>query len=83
MGRFLGLGLVNLIHLFNPEKIVIGGKVSKAWNHFIQSTMDAVQRRAMKGPREKAKIVRSKCGDDAGMLGAAYVVQKESIGRKA
>jgi glucokinase len=83
MGRFLGLGLVNLIHLFNPEKIVIGGKVSQAWNYFIQSTMDAVERRAMKGPREKVKVVRSKCGDDAGMLGAAYIVQKEIIGRKA
>jgi glucokinase len=72
MGKCLGLGLVNLIHLFNPEKIVIGGKVSQAWDYFIASTMETVQKRAMKGLRENLQIVKTKCGDDAGMLGAAY-----------
>jgi len=78
MGRFLGLGLVNLIHLFNPEKIVIGGKVSQAWDYFIKSTMETIEERLMKGPREKVKIVQAKCGDDAGILGAAFVVLKNA-----
>jgi len=73
MGRFLGLGLVNLIHLFDPEKIVIGGKASRAWDFFIKTAMDVVMERAMEGSREKVKIVQAKCGDDAGILGAAYV----------
>lgn len=77
MGKFLGLGLVNLIHLFNPEKIVIGGKVSRAWDYFIGSVMKTVQERSMKGPREKLQIVKAECGDDAGMLGAAYSALKE------
>lgn len=72
MGRFLGLGLVNLIHLFNPEKIVIGGKVSRAWDAFIKSTKETVQERAMKGPTERVEIVEARCGDDAGLLGAAF-----------
>jgi len=72
MGVYLGLGLVNLIHLFNPEKIVIGGKVSEAWDFFSPSAIRTVQERSMKGPRETVEIVKSKCGDDAGMLGAAY-----------
>ena len=72
MGRFLGLGLVNLIHLFNPEKIVIGGKVSRAWDSFIKSTTETLQERAMKGPGERVEIVQAKCGDDAGILGAAF-----------
>ncbi len=72
MGRYLGLGLINLIHLFNPEKIVIGGKVSRAWDYFIGSVMETVQERSMEGPREKLQIVKAECGDDAGMLGAAY-----------
>jgi len=77
MGKYLGLGLVNLIHLFNPEKIVIGGKVSRAWDYFIGSVMEVVQERSMKGPREKLQIVKAKCGDDAGMLGAAYSALKK------
>ncbi len=77
MGKYLGLGLINLIHLFNPEKIVIGGKVSRAWDYFIGSVMEIVQERSMKGPREKLQIVKAKCGDDAGMLGAAYSALKK------
>lgn len=72
MGRFLGLGLVNLVNLFNPEKIVIGGKVSRAWDYFIRSAKEAVSQRAMKGQRERVEIVLAECGDDAGILGAAY-----------
>ncbi len=72
MGRYLGLGLVNLIHLFNPEKIVIGGKVSRAWDYFIGSAMETIQERSTKGSREDVQIIQAKCGDDAGMLGAAY-----------
>ncbi len=72
MGRYLGLGLVNLIHLFNPEKIVIGGKVFQAWDYFIGTALETVEERSMKGSREKLQIVQAKRGDDAGMLGAAY-----------
>ncbi len=76
MGRYLGLGLVNLVNLFNPEKIVIGGKVSRAWNYFIGSATEVVHQRAMKGQREKVEIVQAECGDDAGILGAAYTALK-------
>jgi glucokinase len=82
MGKFLGLGLVNLIHLFDPEKIVIGGKASRAWDSFIKTTMEVVMERAMQGSRDKVKILQAKCGDDAGILGAAYVSLK-NIERRA
>jgi glucokinase len=72
MGRYLGLGLVNLVNLFNPEKIVIGGKVARAWDYFIGSAKGIVQQRAMKGQRERVEIVQAECGDDAGILGAAF-----------
>ena len=48
----------------------------------LRTTMEVVMERAMEGSREKVKIVRAKCGDDAGILGAAYVSLK-SIGRRA
>ncbi|MBS3905793.1 MAG: ROK family protein [Syntrophaceae bacterium] len=76
MGSYLGLGLVNLVNLFNPEKIVIGGKVSRAWNFFIEKAKEVVWQRAMKGQREKVEIVQADCGDDAGILGAAYAALK-------
>jgi glucokinase len=81
MGSYLGLGLVNLVNLFNPEKIVIGGKVSGAWDYFIGSATEVVRQRAMKGQKEQVEIVRAECGDDAGILGAAYAALKEVAGR--
>ncbi len=72
MGGYLGLGLVNLTNLFNPERIVIGGKVAAAWDYFIPAAMEVLQKRAMRGQRESVEIVQAKCGDDAGMIGAAY-----------
>lgn len=74
MGMILGLGISNLINLFNPEKIVIGGKVSRAWEFFINSVKHVVNERAMKGPKEIVKIVRASHIDDAGILGAAYTL---------
>jgi len=82
MGRYLGLGLVNLIHLFNPEKIVIGGKVSQAWDYFTGSAMETIQERAMEGPRKRVQIVKAECGDDAGILGAAYATLHLKAGKE-
>ncbi|MCX8118879.1 MAG: ROK family protein [Desulfobacterota bacterium] len=73
MGRYLGLGLVNLTNLFNPQRIVIGGKVAAAWDHFFPTARKVLQERAMRGQRERVEVVRAQCGDDAGMIGAAYV----------
>ncbi len=78
MGRYLGLGLVNLTNLFNPEKIVIGGKVSGAWNYFISQAREVLYQRAMRGQRERVEVVRAECGDDAGILGAAYAAMKQN-----
>jgi glucokinase len=76
IGRILGFGIVNLVNLFNPEKIVVGGKVSRAWEYFINSVKETVNERAMRGPRERVEIVKATFIDEAGMLGAAYSLLK-------
>jgi glucokinase len=73
MGTHLGIGIANLINAFNPEAVIIGGGVSRAWELFIPQVRQEVQRRAFKVPAERAKILRAECGDDAGVLGAAYL----------
>jgi predicted NBD/HSP70 family sugar kinase len=77
MGEYLSLGIINLIHLFNPEKIVIGGRVARAWDYFIGDTIKTVHQRSMKGPLRKLQIVQAECGDEAGILGAAYSALKQ------
>lgn len=71
MGRCLGIGIANLINIFNPEMVVLGGGVMEAWDLFIGSTLDEVRKRAFAYPAERTRIVPSLLGDDAGMMGAA------------
>jgi glucokinase len=69
MGIYLGIGVANLINILNPEIIVIGGGVVNGWELFEKHMHHEVEERAF--PLLRVKIVRAKCGDDAGLLGAA------------
>ncbi len=80
MGYFLGIGLTNLINFFNVEMIVLGGKVSNAWELFIPETEKTIQDRAFKVPAGRAKVVQSLLGDNGGIMGAAYLALRK-VGR--
>ena len=71
MGVYLGIGLANLINILNPEMIVIGGGVVNGWHLFEKHMMQQVEERAFPLLAARVKIERAKCGDDAGLLGAA------------
>ena len=71
MGMYLGIGLANLINILNPEMIVIGGGVVNGWDLFEKHMMQQVEERAFPLLAARVKIERAKCGDDAGLLGAA------------
>ena len=71
MARHLGITLAGLVNTFNPEMIVIGGGASAAWEAFHEPLAKEIQYRAFKEPAERATLVRTALGDDAGILGAA------------
>jgi glucokinase len=73
MGRYLGVGLANLVNLLNPEMIVIGGGVANGWQLFEKYMHDEVLSRAFPVPAGRVRIVPAKCGDDAGLLGAVHL----------
>lgn len=75
MGVYLGIGLANLINILNPEMIVIGGGVVNGWDLFEKHMHQQVEERAF--PLLRVKIARAKCGDDAGLLGAARLAFRE------
>jgi glucokinase len=75
-GTSLGIGVVNLLHLFDPELVIIGGGVSRAGELILAPVRKVIAERAMPGFRQ-AKIVLSALGDDSGLYGAvAWVLQK-------
>ena len=73
MGIYLGIAMANLINIFNPEMIVIGGGVSAGWEMFAQHARAEVTKRAFPVPAQRCQIVRAACGDDAGLIGAAWL----------
>jgi glucokinase len=71
MGVYLGIGLANLINILNPEMIVVGGGVVNGWDLFEKHMKHEVVERAFPLLADLVKILPAKCGDDAGLLGAA------------
>lgn len=68
---YLGLGLINLIHIFNPQLIVIGGGVSSIGNLYLLPAKKLVRERAFALPAKNVRIVRAKLGKNSGVIGAA------------
>jgi len=79
MGAYLGVAMANVVNIFNPEMIVIGGGVAAAWDLFGQHAREEVMKRAFPVPAGRCQIVRAECGDDAGLLGAAWLAFENSL----
>ena len=81
-GFYLGVGIVNLLHLFNPRLIVIGGGVAKAGSLLFDPMWETICERAGAGYTEDLQIVPAALGDDVGLLGAvALVLSQQEEGR--
>lgn len=72
--RALGVGIVNLLHLFDPRLVVLGGGVSRAGERWWRVVRAEVERRAMPVYLKGLQIVPAALGDDAGLFGAAAML---------
>ncbi len=73
-GRYLGIGIANMINLMSPEAIILAGGLIGAWDLYIQEAIKEASKRAFKELFENVKIVPSMLKDDAGTVGAAGLV---------
>jgi glucokinase len=72
----LGLALANLANGLNPEKIVIGGGVSKAGDILVKHVRTHFDRFAFPRVAEGATIAIATLGNDAGVIGGAWLVKQ-------
>ena len=70
-GHDLGLGLANLVDVLNPEIIVIGGGVAAAGNMILDAARRTMKQWAQPLAVKQVRVVRSRLGTRAGLLGAA------------
>jgi len=77
----LGIGLTNILHLYNPDLVVLGGGVTVGLNQLdFLPRIDAIMReRAMSQRHKDFRLVASSLGDGVGMAGAAAIVW-EAVG---
>ncbi len=75
-GRALGTAIANIVNLLNIEVIVVGGGVSKAHSMFWEHMVSEAKKRCLKSHTAKMGILKSALGEDAGVLGASYLVLK-------
>jgi len=71
MGQRLGLGVVTLVNIFNPEVVVVGGGAIAAGELLLAPAREVVARRALPINREDVRLVSARFGAESGMLGAA------------
>jgi glucokinase len=71
MGRYLGIGIANLITLVNPDRVVIGGGIAEAGDLLLDSARSEIGRRVTTTSLAVVEIVRAELGIWAGAIGAA------------
>ncbi|MBI2856566.1 MAG: ROK family protein [Chloroflexi bacterium] len=76
--RDLGLGIVNLLNVFDPQVVILGGGVCNSLHVFYPLLRAEVHQHAMSHMKGRIPLALSVLGDDAALLGAAYqVFQRE------
>jgi glucokinase len=77
VGSRLGVALVGVVNLLNPDCIVIGGGVANAGRILFDSVEETILSRAMIVQAKAVKVVKAKLGNDAGMIGASLLVKSK------
>jgi glucokinase len=70
---YLGIGLANLVNLFTPDAIILGGSIMKSAGVFLSDIRKVMQQGCRFVPLEKVELSLASLGDDANLIGAARV----------
>lgn len=79
MGRYLGLGIANLVNVFNPQLVVLGGLLSLAHEPLIPLIRETVRQNSLQPMRAALSIVPSEFSTDDGLMGAVALVLDEMM----
>ncbi len=70
---YLGLGLANLVNLFVPDVIVLGGSMMNSAALFLDGVRKVISQGCRFVPCEKTELTLASLGEDANLIGAARV----------
>jgi glucokinase len=81
--RYMGAGLVSIINVYNPPRIVMGGGMVGTMDLFFTRAREHALQQALVVPRREVEIVRAELGENPGIVGAALlaVQQRAAVSR--
>jgi glucokinase len=78
--RILGIGIANLLNIFNPDVVVLAGGVTQAGDQLFEPMRAEVRRRAFKPAVDACRIVPGELQGNAGVVGAvATFAQQQGL----
>ena len=80
VGSTLGRAIAGLINIFNPELVVIGGRVSAAKEYLLLPIKSAIQKHSLNMINKDTTIKFSKLGKKAGPIGACMLSRTKLLG---
>jgi glucokinase len=75
-GKYLGMGIANLVNIFNLEAVILGGGLIGALDLFIEDLKEEFFKRAFKSLTMNFEILKTTLKEDGGAIGAAGLVFK-------
>lgn len=75
--QYISVGLSNIVHLLNPEAIIIGGGIAEQEDGFIQDINCEINKEIMSIYHQEPIVLPSILGNDAGLYGACYLSLKQ------
>ncbi len=73
-GRYLGIGISNIINIMSPEAVILAGGLVGSWNIYVDEAIKEASKRAFKSLFQTVSIIPASLGDEAGVVGAASLV---------
>ncbi|MCK5126460.1 MAG: ROK family protein [candidate division Zixibacteria bacterium] len=71
--RLLGMALVSLVNVLNPELIILGGGVAEGGGDFVRVVKETVMKESLPPAVESLRILPAQMGNNAGFIGAAFL----------
>jgi Transcriptional regulator/sugar kinase len=79
VGDWLGIGVANLINLFNPGLVIFGGMLREVYLGSAAQVRSRIAANVLVISREKVRLDTSALGDDATLIGAAELAFSEVL----
>lgn len=79
-GRFMGIGVVNVINTYNPDMIILGDEMAEAGEPWLQAIKEVVDQRVIPELQKETIIELSELAIEPAFLGAGALVIKRAFG---